>query len=153
MLGDGMVSFGTAVVTCRAQELERVGKDRLLERDPAGDAVGGRRELEVALFVVELDGQPLVGLPDPAEGIDEVHVPRAAPELAVGGRLQPDILLHLDDDRMASSSAARSSSADNRPSAKLARASRSACGRSRLPTWSARNGGVVTIAMSARTSP
>src|SRR5215216_785933 len=44
--------------------------------------------------------------------------------------------------RIASSSTARSSSSSSRPSACAARASSSRCGRSRLPTWSARNGGV-----------
>src|SRR6266498_298848 len=43
---------------------------------------------------------------------------------------------------MASSSAARSSSAVTRPAAKSSRAFSSAGGRRRLPTWSARNGGV-----------
>src|SRR4028119_356487 len=45
--------------------------------------------------------------------------------------------------RIAPSSAARSSSAVARPAAKSSRALRSSGGRSRLPTWSARKGGVV----------
>src|SRR5919108_5970069 len=45
--------------------------------------------------------------------------------------------------RMASSSRARSSSASMRPAAASSRACRSCEGRSRLPTWSARNGGIV----------
>src|SRR4051812_20537638 len=45
--------------------------------------------------------------------------------------------------RIASSSTARRRSAAIRPSANRARASCSSGGRSRLPTWSARNGGVV----------
>src|SRR5918992_2606930 len=44
--------------------------------------------------------------------------------------------------RIASSSTARSRSADSCPAAKPSRASRSSGGRSRLPTWSARNGGL-----------
>src|SRR5918994_663774 len=44
--------------------------------------------------------------------------------------------------RIASSSTARSSPSSSLPSACAARASSSRCGRSRLPTWSARNGGV-----------
>jgi hypothetical protein len=39
----------------------------------------------------------LVGALDPAEPVDEVHVPRRAPELAVRRRLQPHALLHRDD--------------------------------------------------------
>src|SRR5262249_38978870 len=47
----------------------------------------------VALLVVELD-LDLAGLfRDPVELVDEVHVPRGAAELAVGGGLQPDLLL------------------------------------------------------------
>src|SRR3954447_6415663 len=49
--------------------------------------------------------------------------------------------------RIASSSAARSSSSSIRPAACSSRACRSASGRSRLPTWSARNGGVSRRAM------
>ena len=49
MLGDGIVSFGTAVVTVDAQELEGVGEDRFVERDPLVDLQCGGRELEVAL--------------------------------------------------------------------------------------------------------
>src|ERR1700729_1208126 len=45
--------------------------------------------------------------------------------------------------RIASSSIARSCSAEIWPPANWSRASSSFCGRSRLPTWSARNGGVV----------
>ena len=51
----------------------------------------------VALGVVELHDQLLVGPRDPTELVDEVHVPRAAAELAVGGRLEPDVLLHPHD--------------------------------------------------------
>ena len=43
--------------------------------------------------------------------------------------------------RIASSSTVRSSSADSLPFAWSSRAVSSAAGRSRLPTWSARNGG------------
>src|SRR5918992_1785323 len=43
---------------------------------------------------------------------------------------------------IASSSTARSRSAESCPVAKPSRASRSSGGRSRLPTWSARNGGL-----------
>src|SRR5919202_3401110 len=45
--------------------------------------------------------------------------------------------------RIASSSTPRSSAASIRPASKSARASSSRRGRSRLPTWSARNGGFV----------
>ena len=60
------------------------------------DAEGRRGELEVALLVVELDLDLLVGLVDAVELVDEVHVPRRAAELTVGGRLEADLLLHPD---------------------------------------------------------
>src|SRR5581483_488760 len=41
----------------------------------------------------ELDGDVAGLLRDPVELVDEVHVPRRAAELAVGRRLQPDLLL------------------------------------------------------------
>src|SRR4051794_27676524 len=51
--------------------------------------------------------------------------------------------------RIASSSTARSSSSSSAPSACFPRASSSRCGRSRLPTWSARNGGVSRKLMAS----
>ena len=56
----------------------------------------GEHGLEVALVAVELDREPLFGMPhDAAELVDEVHVPGGAAELAVGCHAQPDVLLHL----------------------------------------------------------
>ena len=55
------------------------------------------RELDVALLVVELDLDVARRLLDPAELVDEVHVPGRAAELPVGRRLQPDVVLHLHD--------------------------------------------------------
>ena len=55
------------------------------------------RELDVALGVVELDRQVARRLGDAVERVDEVHVPGGAAELAVGDRLQPDLLLHAHD--------------------------------------------------------
>ena len=62
--------------------------------------------------------------------------------------LQADVLLQLaPTSRIASSSTARSSSASILSSAKSSRACSSVGGRSRLPTWSARNGGVSRLDM------
>jgi hypothetical protein len=61
------------------------------------DSQRGRREVERAPVVEELHVQPLVGLGDAVELIDEIHVPRGAPELSVGRRLQTDVVLHGDD--------------------------------------------------------
>jgi hypothetical protein len=46
---------------------------------------------------VELDADAFLGVADPAERVDEVHVPRRAPELAIRRRLQPDLLLLAHD--------------------------------------------------------
>src|SRR6185312_8314948 len=78
------------------QEQEVVGEDRLFELDPAGDRHPRRVERGLARLVVHGDAQLLVGLRDAAELVDEVHVPGPAAELAVGGRLEADALLHRD---------------------------------------------------------
>jgi len=83
----------------RLQEGERVGEDRLVDPDLAVDMNGRRGELDIPGGVVELDGQVARRLGHPAEGVDEVHVPRGAAELPVGGGLQPDLLLHPDHAR------------------------------------------------------
>ena len=57
---------------------------------------------------------------------------------------RPTSSCSLTASRIASSSTARSSSASIVSLAKSSRACSSAGGRSRLPTWSARNGGVIT---------
>ena len=57
----------------------------------------GRRELDVALGVVELHGDVAGLVRDPVELVDEVHVPGRAPEFAVGRGLQADLLLLADD--------------------------------------------------------
>ena len=57
----------------------------------------GRLEVQVALGVVEVHEQLLVGAVDALELVDEVHVPGGPPELPVGDALQPKIALHGDD--------------------------------------------------------
>ena len=74
-----------------------VGEDRLLERDALGDPHRRRLPGDRPVLVVELDLDALLGVGDPAERVDEVHVPRRAAELAVGGRLQADLLLLAHD--------------------------------------------------------
>ena len=81
----------------RLQEGEVVGEDRLLQRHAAGDAHRRRLPRDRPRLVVELDQDLLVGVGDPAERVDEVHVPGRAAELAVGGRLQADLLLLAHD--------------------------------------------------------
>jgi hypothetical protein len=57
-----------------------------------------RRVLVVLVLAVERDpDRVVVDLRDPAELVDEVHVPRLAAQLAVGSGLQADLALHPDD--------------------------------------------------------
>ena len=97
MLGEGIVSFGVAVVTESCTNREGVGEDRLAQRHALLDVQRRRRELDRPLGVAELDLDVVLRRGDPAELVDEVHVPRGAAELAVGGRLQPDLLLLAHD--------------------------------------------------------
>jgi hypothetical protein len=76
------------------EEAVGVGEDRLLESHLPGDGESGRGERPLALRVDHPHTDLLVGLRDAAELVDEVHVPRRAAVLAVGGRLQADLLLH-----------------------------------------------------------
>ena len=55
MLGDGIVSFGVAVVTHVLHEPEGVGEDRLAQRHAILDVQRRRRELDRPLGVAELD--------------------------------------------------------------------------------------------------
>ena len=61
------------------------------------DGEAGGDELTGALVVAELDHEFLVGVHDTAEPVDEVHVPRGAPELPVGRHAQAQVLLQGDD--------------------------------------------------------
>jgi hypothetical protein len=90
-----------------------------------------RVELDLALAGIGFDAlQPL----------EEIVIPRCAPELAVSDGFEADRLL-LADDVFDGAILGRG----ERFGADLAAAEDtfSAAGRSRLPTWSARNGGIV----------
>ena len=92
------MSFGVWLVgRHRLQVLERLAEDRLGDAELAVDVERGGRPLDVALGVVELDREVARRLGDAVERVDEVHVPGGAAELAVGHRLEPDLLLHADD--------------------------------------------------------
>ena len=97
MLGDGRVIFGHRRAHLLRQEPEVVGEDRLVEVQRRADGQTGGDELTGALVVAELHDEFLVGPDDTAEPVDEVHVPRRAAELPVGGRAQADVLLQRDD--------------------------------------------------------
>src|SRR6185437_3498615 len=92
--GDGQLGYGRGDVG--PQERERVREDRVVDLELAVDADRGGGELDVPRGVVELHRQVARRLGHPAEGVDEVHVPGGPAELPVGGRLQADLLLHLD---------------------------------------------------------
>ena len=136
MLGDGIVSFGVAVVDLSLQEREVVAEDGVVERTslPSTRSAAGVNSI-VALGVVELDRRGRPALRDAAELVDEVHVPGGAAELAVGRRLQADVLLHAH--RVADGlvlDRAQLLGVD-RPGRVVARAPASSSGgRSRLPT-------------------
>jgi hypothetical protein len=86
-----------AVGDARLQVREGIPEDRLRDAEPAVDLHRRGRELDVALLVVELDLQVAGCLRHAVELVDEVHVPRRAAKLAVGGAAQPDVLLQLHD--------------------------------------------------------
>ena len=128
------------------EEAEVVAEDRLRDAELAVDVQRRGRELDVALLVVEVDGDVAGLLRDPVELVDEVHVPGRPAELAVGRRAAarpPPACGRPRGSRRPRSH--RSSAASIRPAAASSRAVRTRCGRSRLPTWSARNGGFVRI--------
>ena len=103
------------------------------------------------LLVVELDLQVVLNLGHAAELVEEIHVPGAAAVFAVGDALQAQSSCSLTASRMASSSAAREAAGvEASRRVILTRAFSSAGGRSRLPTWSARNGGLDRADMRFR---
>ena len=139
MLGEGIVCLGTAVLT--VSDRKRKSSPKIVSETPSLPSTFSAAEVNSmpALLVAHLHGQLFVGLVDAVDLVDEVHVPRGAAELAVGGGLQADLLLHahhvadglvLDGAQLVGGAGRLGAPrADSR-------------GASRLPTWSARNGGV-----------
>src|ERR1019366_10611161 len=76
---------------------EILAEDALFELELAGDSQRCRGELDVALLVMKLNLEVILNLGRTTQLIQEIHVPRGAPELAVGNALQPDVFLHLHD--------------------------------------------------------
>jgi hypothetical protein len=91
--GDGELG-GDPTAHARAQEHIVLAEDGLVQPDRPVDLQGGGGELDVSVVVVHPHPDVTVGLAHPAEAVDEIHVPGGAPELAIGGRTQPDIGLH-----------------------------------------------------------
>jgi hypothetical protein len=127
----------------RFEEGEILAEDRLVEAELAADPMRGRAEFDRARLVLELDVQAMVAVADPADLVEKIHVPGAAAHFAVGDPPETEVALQLDRvaDRLVLG--ARSSAAEIRPASRSARAFSNSAGRSRLPTWSARNGGVA----------
>ncbi len=90
----GNREFGNGADDHGLQELKVVGEDRVWQADAIGDTEGCRREGDRPFGISELHLELLVCLGDPAEPVDEIHVPGTAPELAVGRRGKADVLLH-----------------------------------------------------------
>ena len=57
----------------------------------------GRRELDVALLIVKASLLPVLVGRHAADLVQEVHVPGAPAELAVGDAFEADVFLHLHD--------------------------------------------------------
>ena len=95
---DGLLGHGRAHVL--PQEGEVLPEDRVRQMHLAADAQRGRRPFDGAGRVGELDRELAGRRGDPAQLVDEVHMPGGAAELPVGGGLQAYLLLHphgLDD--------------------------------------------------------
>ena len=95
MFGDGMVCLGTRRPSPGTSGSVKSSPKMVcssLTLLPTCSAAG--RPLDGARRVGELHRQVARRLGDPAERVDEVHVPRGPAEFPVGGRLQADFLLH-----------------------------------------------------------
>ncbi len=88
-----MVSLGVPPRD-RFQIREIFSEDAFFQLQLGGDPQSGRSEFDVALFVVKLHVEVALNLGYAADLIEEVHVPGAASEFAVGDSLQPGLLLH-----------------------------------------------------------
>src|SRR5262245_12650534 len=90
VLGAGIVILGSARMRLEKAEMREHGMAG--KADPAGDLDSFR----AGLHAVELDAVVGRGRRHPVEPLEEVEVPPGAAELAVGGELEPDLLLLPD---------------------------------------------------------
>ncbi len=85
---------------CRAdgfQEAEVLTENRVLEFEPSGDLQGRRGEFDVAVRVVELHLQIVLGAGHATDLVQVVHVPGTPAKLPVSDCLKSDVLLAPDD--------------------------------------------------------
>ena len=110
------------------------------------DLAGHPQALGLRLDAVELDAVVEHHALAARQMPEEIEMPPRAAELAVGGELQADLLLLPDDlaDLLVLDGSAAASAVIS-PFSRLARASLSGAVRSRLPTMSARKGGLVVL--------
>ena len=122
----------------RLQELEVLHHGVIGKTDLAGDADA----LRLGLDALKLDAVVELVELDTVEHAEEIEVPVGPAEFAVGRELRPISSCFLMIFSISRSSTSLSCSAAMAPFSRLARASCSGLLRRRLPTWSARNGGL-----------
>ena len=105
------------------------------------------RMARLGLHALELDAVVEFVDLDAVEHAVEIEMPPGAAEFAVGGGLQPDLFLLLDDLLDLAVLDLFELGAVISPFSRLARASLIGAVRRKLPTWSARNGGLVRCDM------
>jgi len=81
----------------RFQIGEILAKNRFLEPQLAADAKPSECRFDRARLVSEWQADTLAGLADPADAVEEIHMPRAAAKFAVGDTPEADFLLHPRD--------------------------------------------------------
>ena len=147
MLGDGIVSFGTAVVTVcwrKRKSSAKIGSSsRTRDRTAMPAEVNA---VSPAAPCIRTSMRSSVFSIPPSRWMKSMchDVRRNSPSVAA---CRPTRSCIATAARIASSSAARSAVTSISPDACAARAASRAGGRSRLPTWSARNGGTALADM------
>ena len=92
--GDRQLRGGVGALSLR--KVKASAKIGLVEVHPPSTAIAAAPNSSFSSALRNAIGIVPGGLVDPAELVDEVHVPRRTAELAVGGALQPDLVLHRD---------------------------------------------------------
>ena len=149
MLGDGIVSFGTAVVTALCRNTKSSAKIGSSSRTRDRTAMPAEMNaVSPAAPCIRTSMRSSVRSMPPILWMKSMchAVRRNSPSVAA---CNPTRSCMATTSRIALSSAARSTVMSISPASCAARVASSAGGRSRLPTWSARNGGSVRDVMRA----